>query len=162
MSSKEGRAPRNNSAPRKPVLPPAPVIPTAKLPVPGAAKPSNKRITWKAYNQKQADMDRIIAVKTPEGRYIHTACADELGAPLPDTKPAAPVVPAHLAAKIASSGGYMCAKCNTFIVPPANKAGKEKAEADFKKAYRLFVAGNLTREQWMAAAERFASSREQI
>lgn len=164
MSGKETRGPRNSQpAPRKPVLPPAPPIPTAKAPVPGGpAKPAARKLTWKLYNQKQADMDRIIAVKTPEGRYIHASCADELGAPMPDAKPAPTVVPAHLAGKIASAGGYMCAKCNTFIVPPANKAGREKADADFKKAYRQFVAGEITREQWMSAAERFASSREQV
>jgi hypothetical protein len=115
--------------------------------------------TWAAFNNKMSDQERVIAVKTLEGRFIHPACADRSSAVLPTSVPFPVTVPANMSTKIAQAGGAVCAACNTFIVAPVNKRGLEKASADWEKANQGFIDGQTSSEAFLAAAARYASSR---
>jgi hypothetical protein len=161
-----------NQRPTRPVTPPR--RPTAPTAAPGARSvaqsgtsntPANKfrnsrPATWKAHNARVSDQDRVISIKTSEGRYIHTSCADDGREYPPNSSPFPTVVLAHMAPRVASSGGSVCAICNNFIVAPANKRAVAKAEDDWAKANTAFQSGQLSTDQFLAAAQRFASSRE--
>jgi hypothetical protein len=121
---------------------------------------NGKPRTWAAWNNKVGDQDRVIAVKSPEGRYIHSSCSDATNVNSPATLPFPVCVPANMAAKLAAAGGLLCAHCNTFIVAPVNKRGVEKAEGDWERANRSYTDGKLSKEAFLAAAQRFASSRD--
>lgn len=160
-----------------PQKPPAPVIPKAPTAAPGAARvdaaglaPYSKTLdkfrstrpkTWAQYNDQCLHQDRVIAVKLPdEGRYIHSSCADEAGLLPPGSKPAPATIPTHMISRVASSGGLVCSRCNTFIVPPTTRRGIDKAEADWDKATESFRNGEMTSDAFRAAVERYISFKE--
>lgn len=159
----KGRAPRSTSVPPAPIprsssrTPVKPGVSTATSAIPVVGQ--NDKKTWAFYNSKVSDQDRVIAVKNPEGRYCHPACADKLQILKPTSRPAPPKVHARMATKVASSGGMLCVICNTFIVPPANTRGIERARAMWEKANAAYLKGEITEAQWLEAAKRFASSR---
>lgn len=165
MSNKQpkgrGRTPRPAASaaplPRASRTPIKPGVSTATSAIP-IVKPEDKK-TWAYWNSKVSDQDRVIAVKNPEGRYCHPACADKADILRPTSRPAPPKIHARMASKVASSGGMLCILCNTFIVAPANTRGKERAKSMWEKANAAYLKGEITEAQWLAAAKRFASSR---
>ncbi len=166
MSNKQrGGKPRSNLRPAIPATPPkataAPRKPftsgpmTTSIPIIDA----EDKKTWAYRNLKASDQDRVIAIRNPEGRYCHPACADQRGILKPTSRPMPPMVHARMATKIASSGGMLCILCNTFIVPPATTRGKERAQAMWDKANSAYLKGEMSEQEWLAAAKRFASSK---
>lgn len=115
--------------------------------------------TWAYINSQASDQDRVIAVKNPEGRYCHPACADAREILRPRSRPVPPTVHARIVNKVAASGGMICVLCNTFIVSPSNTRGKERAKAMWEKANESYLKGDITEAEWLAAAKRFASAR---
>lgn len=143
---------------RPPVfVPPIPKAPTSKAPLP-KPKPRITLKTWADYNERARHDDRVLGIQTPEGRYVHASCADMVHQYLPG-RPMPQTVMVHMISKVAASGGLVCVLCDTFIVPPRNKRGIERAEAAWLKANESFHAGRLTYEEWLVAAQRYASSR---
>lgn len=160
--------------PQKPL---APVVPKAPTAAPGAPKMdtaglaqyakqldkfrSTRPKTWAQYNDQCLHQDRVIAVKLPdEGRYVHSSCADEASILPPGSKPAPATIPTHMLTRVASSGGLICSRCNTFIVPPTTRRGIDKAEADWDKANESYKKGEMASEAFRAATERYISFKE--
>lgn len=137
-------------------------ITAPKLSGPIAAKnPSRgKARTWSDYNDRVSDQDRVIGVRTPEGRYVHSTCADQAKILPPTSKPLPPTVLAYAATRYASNGGLLCTICKTYIVPPTSKKGQEKAQTVWEKANQAYIEGKITKEQWLAAVARYASSKD--
>lgn len=119
------------------------------------------RKTWAYKNSKASDQDRVIAIRNPEGRYCHPSCADSKGILKPTSRPMPPTIHARMASKVASSGGMLCILCNTFIVPPTTTRGKERAKTMWEKANTAYLKGEITESEWLVAAKRFASSKNE-
>lgn len=181
MNQRDNWKERSGANPRgsfqHPQKPPAPVVPKAPTAAPGAAKMdaaglatytkaldkfrSSRPKTWAQYNDQCLHQDRVIAVKLPEeGRYVHSSCADEAAILPPGSRPAPTTIPTHMIGRVASSGGLICSRCNTFIVPPTTRRGIDKAEADWDKANDSFKKSEITVDAFRAAAERYISFKE--
>lgn len=143
--------PRSAKTPSRP----APGLNTTSLPI----IDSTDTKTWAYFNSQASDQDRVIAIKNPEGRYCHPACADAREILHPKSRPAPATVRASLVNKVAASGGMLCVLCNTFIVSPSNTRGKERAKAMWEKANEAYLKGEISEAAWLAAAKRFASAR---
>lgn len=136
--------------------PGAPKLPGTTTSVTGSSKGRVK--TWADYNNRVSDQERVIGVKNSDGRYVHPSCADQARILPPTSKPVPVTIVAYAVNRYASSGGLLCGKCNVYIVPPTSKKGVEKAQTDWEKANQAFLEGKITKEQWLAAVARFASS----
>lgn len=140
-------------------LPPRPIAPP---PPPKAGSLTAKRgrpaDNWETHNSKASDQNRVVAIRTVEGRYTHAACADLSKEYIPSKTPVNDLVLAHMASRIAYSGGMLCLNCDTFIVPPANRRDILRAELMWEKANKAFKAGQISKEDLAAAKRRFMSA----
>lgn len=105
------------------------------------------------------EKDRVIAVKDPAGRWIHSACADTLGTCPPSKNPFPDTISAGLASRIAAAGGSRCEQCSSYIVAPVKKAATVDPEKAWQLAHEQFLAGKITADAFIAAAQAFARSR---
>lgn len=139
--------------PPKPVAPPAP--PKSGTTSLKKGRPADN---WETHNNRVSDQNRIIAIRTIEGRYCHAACADLAKKYAPSKAPQKDLVLAHMVSRIAYSGGMLCLSCDTFIVPPANRRDILRAEMMWEKASKAYKEGKISKEELAAAKRRFMSA----
>lgn len=143
----------NTPLPPKPVAPPLP--PKSGLPAGKRGRPADN---WETHNTKASDQNRVIAIRTVEGRYCHAACADLNKKYNPSKTSTNDLVLAHMVSRIAASGGMLCLMCDTFIVPPSNRRDILRAELMWEKANKAYKEGKINREELAAAKRRFMSA----
>lgn len=144
----------NPALPPKPVAPPAPPKAGSSLP----SKRGRPADNWESHNSRASDQNRVIAIRTVEGRYCHAACADVNKKYVPSKTSTNDLVLAHMVSRIAASGGMLCVMCDTFIVPPSNRRDILRAELMWEKANKLHKEGKITKEELAAAKRRFMSA----
>jgi hypothetical protein len=155
MAAKPPKGRINGGLPPKPVAPPKPVVVPTGLNSPRRGRPADN---WEARNSRASDQNRVIAVRTKEGRYSHSSCADNAKLYAPSKTSDDDLVFAHLANRIAASGGMLCILCDTFIVPPSNRRDILRAEMAWEKANKAYKEGKLSKEDLAAAKRRFMSA----
>ncbi len=154
MASKPPKGRSNGGLPPKPVAPPKPV----NVPSGISSRRGRPADNWEARNGRASDQNRVIAVRTNEGRYCHTSCADASKQYSPSKVSEDALVFAHMANRVAASGGMLCLLCNTFIVPPSNRRDILRAEMAWEKANLAFKEGKISKEDLLAAKRRFLSA----
>lgn len=155
MAAKPPRGRANGGLPPKPAAPPKPVVAPNGLSLPKRGRPADN---WEARNSRASDQNRVISIRTKEGRYIHANCADVDKVYPPSKTSDNDLVFAHLANRIAASGGMLCLLCNTFIVPPSNRRDILRAEMAWEKANNAYKEGKISKEDLAAAKRRFMSA----
>lgn len=156
MAAKPPKGRANGGLPPKPAAPPKPIAaPPSGL---GIAKRGRPADNWDAKNSRMSDQHRVIAVRTNEGRYCHPACADAAKMYPPSKTADDALVFAHMANRVAASGGMLCLLCDTFIVPPSNRRDIMRAEIAWEKANKAYKEGKLSKEDLAAAKRRFMSA----
>ena len=155
MAAKPPKGRINGGLPPKPVAPPKPVIVPNGV---SGAKRGRPADNWESRNGRAIDQNRVIAVRTKEGRYCHTTCADAGKLYTPSKTADDELVFAHMANRIAASGGMLCLLCDTFIVPPSNRRDILRAEMTWEKANKAYKEGKISKEDLAAAKRRFMSA----
>ena len=155
MAAKPPKGRINGGIPPKPAAPPKPVASPASIPGAKRGRPADN---WEARNGRASDQNRVIAIRTKEGRYCHTACADSMKSYPPSKTSSDDLVFAHIANRIAASGGMLCLLCDTFIVPPSNRRDILRAEMAWEKANTAYKEGKISKEELAAAKRRFLSA----